>query len=315
LFQTNKTETKSGERGKNSNRDSGICSSESADGKFGSLEISPKSPSPHPPVVHKDYSDSSLPRVSVVETGAIYTQVRKSSVTGSQTGPTGSKDQKLTGSKDQKMTGSNNKTKAGSIKEKLTEGNNLKMNAGKHCDIIKSCNINQQNDCKAEETNREIDESGLFLDFDTSGGIKLHREESLVDEIMSHLQTQMSGSFTVTSLQSQEKGTNHVDQSIPLETPEPDNHFFLTDMEMPAWQPQSQSTPSSSKPQKCQSSITDKVVNPVASLNSMLQEAQGASLVTGCHVISSSDQSDDGTESHDQIQELQTRLLQLRKDR
>ncbi|XP_060580205.1 uncharacterized protein LOC132736992 [Ruditapes philippinarum] len=69
--------------GDHENRDSGICSSESTEDRFNSLDRNRNSPKVHP-----CFTDSSLPRVSVCETGAIYTQVKRPSVTESSLSPT-----------------------------------------------------------------------------------------------------------------------------------------------------------------------------------------------------------------------------------
>ncbi|WAR13746.1 hypothetical protein MAR_003851 [Mya arenaria] len=171
-------------RTKNVDRDSGICSSESADGRFGSLERASKgSPTASTVItVHKDFSDSSLPRVSVQETGAIYTMVRKSSGAGSQSGPS------LTSS----ITGVT--VQAGNKKGESSTAENLI--GGKDTQKISAMNASHTS---------ELDESGLFEDFEANiAPLEYKRGESLVDEIMSQFQTQLSSSFSTNSESSEQ---------------------------------------------------------------------------------------------------------------
>ena len=71
-------EEKSNRKNRNlRNRDSGNCSSESMDAKFGSLER------PDHRQSQSGYTDLSLPRVTLADSGDIYTQIRKHSSNGS----------------------------------------------------------------------------------------------------------------------------------------------------------------------------------------------------------------------------------------
>lgn len=134
----------------NDKRDSGICSSESTDGRFNSLERNLNSPKVHP-----FYNSSSLPRVSVSDTGDIYTQVNKPTATGS--------------------------------KSSLETGNRNNSNQLKS---ILDYEHDSDKDKNAKQNHKKDDE--LFFDFDLSPFDEpaFKRGSSLVDEIMSELNNQ-----------------------------------------------------------------------------------------------------------------------------
>lgn len=148
-FQINKGNTTASE--KKRNRDSGICSFESSDGKFGSLERARKSPT-----IHKCPSDIGPTIGNQLDSSVIYTQVRKTSTPGPR---------------------SSAKGKPASGSKKL-ESSSPQV-AGRVCEKNGSLDLS-------------LDDEKLFSEFErglplTSG----NNNESLVDEIMSHLNSQI----------------------------------------------------------------------------------------------------------------------------
>ncbi|XP_052227306.1 uncharacterized protein LOC127842029 isoform X2 [Dreissena polymorpha] len=231
---------------KASNRDSGIASSESSDGRFGSLERTPKT------IVHKDFSDSSLPRVSVIDTGAIYTQVRKSSTTGSDIQQVGSS----------KTVGN----------QKETE--NLSM--GDNSDPINCNNKNSNRDCDASD-----------FDFESEMPVKfnhLEREESLVDEIMFHINSKINSPFSTdldfsfTLDDSSMTNCNNDNKTLCLES----NNL---------------------------SQVTNAHDEPSAGANGIARNIPGAGRETRREVHTWD------VNSEDTLSEMRTRLVQLKQDR
>ena len=153
------------------NRDSGICSSESTEDRL----------STNSPTVHPCFTDSSLPRVSVCETGAIYTQVKRPSVAKSSLSPTSESKTDYNRS-------------AGSLGES-------ESNVFVDSDKVK--------------TYRNSDDDSLFLDFEieTFGTSANKRGSSLVDEIMSELKIQQENNKP--SYNIEENNVNELTQDKP----------------------------------------------------------------------------------------------------
>lgn len=154
MFQS-KSDDNIGSFGTNSNRDSGICSSGSADGKFSSIDRKSESTTPEISL-QPSLNDTNTSIVNVGPNSAIYTQIRKVSVS---TSPSANKD------------GTNNKCKMNSVGADSQSAST-------------TSNSNTRPDPTDDDTTIIFDFNNLDLlpDF--------KRSESLVDEVMAQLQYQ-----------------------------------------------------------------------------------------------------------------------------